>query len=399
MKTVYLLCGVSGAGKSWVAERVSHLIKYVSYDTNGHIDPKATLELHDRPVHISTTIKRWRSKGIVVVPLFVMGDLETVQKQIISRGGRVTQNLETRWRRVSRLAEIYSEFTGSSSEVLDFLIESLKHRSTSHTIYKATTPNGKVYVGKTGQTLKKRIWDHEWFAKRTNTLFAKALRKYGDQIFWEVLEENVIGLERSNERERYWISTLRAAETAYGYNLTEGGDGGRKSPEAEKKRVLSISKALKRPETRAKLSAKSRDMWASKCAEMSAAIKRTRSTAESRALTSIRSKEAYSNPETKKKLGDSVRKRYTDPGERKKTSDSTRSARARKFSGWTRDGELVGTWVNKIAAAQDLGIPYTGISSVLTGRLKHTRGYVFKYNSESIDPQTRGGTDEPEPQH
>lgn len=391
MRTVYLLCGVSGAGKSWIAEKVSHLVKYVSYDKQGYVEPTATIELHDRPVHISTTIKRWRSKGINVVPLFVAGNIETVKGQVLNRGGRVTSNFNTRWKRVLRLSERYGVFTGSSDEVLAFLLETLQHRSTAHSIYKATTPNGKVYVGKTNQPLDKRIYDHYWLAKKSKTLFAKALNKYGDQIVWEILEQSVVGLELANERERYWISHFRSNDKKYGYNLTEGGDGGKRSPESEKKRIRSVIKALKSQETRAKLSDKSKAMWKTKKNEMSSAIRKTRSTSKSRSLTSQRSRELYANPAVRKKLGESVRRRYSDPNERKKTSDSGRSARARMFYGWTREGKFVGSWLNKTAAAEELGIPYTGISNVLAGRLAHTRGYVFRYISESNDPQTRGG--------
>jgi group I intron endonuclease len=398
MKTVYLLCGVPGTGKSWIAEKVSHLVKYVSYDKQGYVEPTATIELHDRPVHISTTIKRWRSKGINVVPLFVAGNIEKVKDQLLKRGGRVTPNFDTRWKRVLRLSERYGVFTGSSDEVLAFLLETLQHRSTSHFIYKATAPNGKVYIGKTNQPLDKRTYDHYWLAKRSKTLFAKALNKYGDQIVWEILEQPVVGLELANDRERYWISRFRSNDKKYGYNLTEGGDGGKRSPESEKKRIRSVIKALKSPETKAKLSDKSKAMWRTNRNEMSSAIRKTRSTSKSRALTSQRSREAYANPAVRKKLGESVRRRYSDPNERKKTSDSGRSARARMFSGWTREGEFVGSWLNKTAAAEELGIPYTGISNVLAGRLAHTRGYVFRYISESNDPQTRGGCDESGPE-
>lgn len=377
-----------GAGKSWIAERVSHLVKYVSYDKHGYVEPTSSLELHDRPVHISTTIKRWRDKGISVVPLFVMGDLETVKSQLTRRGGVVTLNLSTRWSRLARIANRYAAFVGSSEEVLEFLLNELKHRNVLHLIYKATFPNGKIYIGKTNQGLEKRKYDHLWLAKRSKSLMAKALLKYQDEISWEIVEDGIVGLELSNDREKYWIEKYGSNDKKRGYNLTDGGDGGVRSKQAEKRRVKAVKKALKDPETRAKLSAKTKQNWEKNRNKISSAIKKSRSTLESRALTSLRSKEAFSSPEAKAKLGDAVRKRYQAAEERMKTSRAGLSARAKSFSGWILNGEYVGTWKNKKTAAQELGIHYTGISSVLAGRLKQTRGYVFRYVSESNDPQT-----------
>jgi len=395
MKTVYLLCGVSGSGKSWVADRVSHLVKYVPYDKHGHVEPTSSLELHDRTVHISTTIKRWREKGINVIPLFVMGDLETVKSQLISRGGTVTPNLSTRWSRLSRVADRYAAFVGSSEETLGFLLNELKHRNVPHLVYKATFPNGKIYIGKTNQGLDKRKYDHFWLAKRSKSLMARALVKYQDDISWEIVEDGIVGLELSNEREKYWIAKYGSNDKNRGYNLTDGGDGGVRSEDAEKRRAQAVKKALKNPETRAKLSAKTKQNWEKNRNKMSAAIKKSRSTPESRALTSLRSKETYASPEAKARLSDAIRKRYEDPEQRTKTSKANLTARAKAFSGLDPSGEYVGTWENKKTAAEELGIHYTGISSVLAGRLKHTHGYVFKYVSESINPQTRGGQDEP----
>ena len=221
---------------------------------------------------------------------------------------------------------------------------------------------------------------------------AKALNKYADNITWEIIEDNIVGLELSNEREKHWIAHYRSNDKKIGYNLTEGGDGGIRNSESEKRRIKAIKKALKTPETRAKLSTKTKQNWQNNKEQISAAIRKTRSTPESRALTSLRSKEVYSSPEIKAKLADAVRKRYEDPNERLKTSKANLTARARTFLGWTLEGEQVGQWDNKKIAAEELGIHYTGISNVLAGRIKQTRGYVFKYISESNDPQTGGPT-------
>ena len=59
-------------------------------------------------------------------------------------------------------------------------------------IYKATSPSGKVYIGQTIKTLKKRKIEHfsRAFNKNNlyNTKFYYAIRKYGKYAFsWKIL--------------------------------------------------------------------------------------------------------------------------------------------------------------------------------------------------------------------
>lgn len=136
MQKVYLVCGVSGSGKSWVCERLADLIHYHSSDRDGKVDPTRSLELHDRTVHISTTIKDWRAKGMEVIPVFVMGDFLQVKLQIKSRGGKITKGLYRRWKRMKRLAPRYSAYTGSSTEVLKWLRRELAGNINNSQTYK-----------------------------------------------------------------------------------------------------------------------------------------------------------------------------------------------------------------------------------------------------------------------
>ena len=55
-------------------------------------------------------------------------------------------------------------------------------------IYKAINQvNGKIYIGQTVGSLKKRIKDHIYDSKRHDYYFARALRKYGEEnFFWLV---------------------------------------------------------------------------------------------------------------------------------------------------------------------------------------------------------------------
>ena len=102
-------------------------------------------------------------------------------------------------------------------------------------IYKLTnTQGGKPYVGQTRQTLDRRIHGHRNCKVKRGV--DAAIAKYGWENFTaEIIE--VCLVEKLNERERFWIREL-GTKAPNGYNLTDGGDGGRGlsySPEARAK--------------------------------------------------------------------------------------------------------------------------------------------------------------------
>lgn len=93
------------------------------------------------------------------------------------------------------------------------------------TLYKATFPNRKVYIGITSQTLKARIQQHKW--KRAASLklpMYRALKKYKDSVVWETIltfdkKEHAIAAEIS------FIDFYNSTTPDKGYNLTRGGQG------------------------------------------------------------------------------------------------------------------------------------------------------------------------------
>lgn len=83
--------------------------------------------------------------------------------------------------------------------------------------------NGKLYIGKTEQSIEERFKEHCYDAYRPtmeHRPLYKAIQKYGKEHFHiSLIEETNI----PNERERYWIEALESFK--YGYNATTGGDG------------------------------------------------------------------------------------------------------------------------------------------------------------------------------
>ena len=103
-----------------------------------------------------------------------------------------------------------------------------------YTIYKHTTPSGKVYIGLTSKEVEER-WLNGRGYKRNNH-FWNAICKYGwDEIQHDILETGLSKTEAS-EAEKKYIALYRSCEPNHGYNLTEGGETGIKhTPESRKK--------------------------------------------------------------------------------------------------------------------------------------------------------------------
>ena len=100
-----------------------------------------------------------------------------------------------------------------------------KLKSRQGIIYKATNVrNGKCYVGKSTKSLQRRRTEHVSKNNQVNTVFKKAIEKYGKESFtWEVLE--TCSIELLDEREKYYIEQCESLITQHGYNMTLGGDG------------------------------------------------------------------------------------------------------------------------------------------------------------------------------
>ena len=97
-------------------------------------------------------------------------------------------------------------------------------------IYLATNKiNGKIYIGKTKNTIAIRWSQHKCEAKRLipNVYFIRALNKYGPDNF-DVIQLEECDNSLLNEREKYYIALYNSNNKDIGYNSTMGGDGAEK---------------------------------------------------------------------------------------------------------------------------------------------------------------------------
>jgi group I intron endonuclease len=121
-------------------------------------------------------------------------------------------------------------------------------------IYKITNLiNNKVYIGKTVRKLEVRFKGHLKAAEsKINRYLCDAVNHYGKENFKiELIEQ--CERENENEREKYWIKTLNSNNKKFGYNMTEGGDGGQtrkgvKQSEETKRKISEKNKGKVRTE-------------------------------------------------------------------------------------------------------------------------------------------------------
>ena len=97
-------------------------------------------------------------------------------------------------------------------------------------IYKITNNiDGKFYIGKTHYAVDKRIYAHMWVSDNrndTNSKIHSAIRKYGKENFTVEIIDEARSEKELNEKEIYWIKALNAQDSAVGYNIAKGGEGG-----------------------------------------------------------------------------------------------------------------------------------------------------------------------------
>ena len=104
----------------------------------------------------------------------------------------------------------------------------------NYTVYQHTTPNGKTYIGITGQ--KPRIRWQCGRGYKSNQYFYNAIKKYG----WENIEHKIIKTtltkEEAEQMERDMIAKFKSNEREHGYNITSGGECiGKHSSESKQK--------------------------------------------------------------------------------------------------------------------------------------------------------------------
>ena len=123
-------------------------------------------------------------------------------------------------------------------------------------IYKATNKtNGKIYIGQTTKSLKRRIKYHKYNSKKTDNHFMRAVKKYGTSGFdWKIICDDILK-EYLDEYEIFYIDFYSSYK--YYYNSDLGGKGvrGYKYSAKDRKKISDGRKGKKlSEETKRKIS-------------------------------------------------------------------------------------------------------------------------------------------------
>lgn len=111
-----------------------------------------------------------------------------------------------------------------------------------YSVYKHTAPSGKVYVGITSQSPRRRWKNGEGYKKCP--AFYNAILKYGwDNIKHEILFDG-INEKTAFELEKKYISLYKSTNRKYGYNLSIGGEKGALGAVRSEETKEKIRKAL-----------------------------------------------------------------------------------------------------------------------------------------------------------
>ena len=93
-------------------------------------------------------------------------------------------------------------------------------------IYKATNSvSGKIYIGKTVNTLQQRISEHKRHSKNGAMTFHKAIQKYGFDSFEFTILFECEDAELLTNKEIELIKQFNSTNKKIGYNSSIGGDG------------------------------------------------------------------------------------------------------------------------------------------------------------------------------
>lgn len=97
----------------------------------------------------------------------------------------------------------------------------MKEEKRDHKIYKYTNRiNGKIYIGRTCQTLSLRA-RREGKGYKECPHFYRAIQKYGWENFEGIILEDNLTDEEATQRETYYINDLNSNDPEIGYNLTD----------------------------------------------------------------------------------------------------------------------------------------------------------------------------------
>ena len=189
----------------------------------------------------------------------------------------------------------------------------------NYIVYKHTNKiNGKVYIGITSRTPEERWKNGNGYY---NMHFGRAIKKYGWNSFTHEIMARELSKEDACEMEKALIKKYKSAVPEYGYNETDGGDGG-------------------------------------------GMIRK------------------HHTEETKEKIRQARIRDGFSESHRMHISEAKQGVKhhmAKKAYQYSKDGEFIKEWDYMSLAAKELKINKANIAEVCNGHRKTAGGYIWKY--------------------
>lgn len=221
------------------------------------------------------------------------------------------------------------------------------------TVYKHTTPNGKVYVGITSRKVEDRWLNGHGY--HHNQYFENAIKKYGwRNIKHEILFKD-LPKEEAEKIERGLIKVLKSNQREYGYNICQGGDVGRLGVKHSKEAKERISRAgIGRKKTEEQRKRQS---------------ERQKGKAPVWCLPYTHSEEA------ERKRRETIRRTGVLVGRHK----GSKSPKAKRIRMLDLDGNYIRSFGAFTEAQEEMKIAYSSIVKVCRGQRKSAGGYKWQY--------------------
>ena len=290
----------------------------------------------------------------------------------------------------------------------------------NYCVYVHTSPSGKMYVGQTGQSLKKRWGENgrRYLEKKNDkyihSAFARAILKYGwDNFEHEIVASNLTKEEADNF-EKLLIEKLGTMNPKFGYNCKDGGSNGALSEETRKK-ISESNKGNKNhffgkkfsKEHRRKLSEAHKGMTVAEEVKrkISESLKGENSymygkhhSEETRKKLSESHKGKTLSEETKRKIGEAVKGEkhplygtHMSEEAKRKSSEShkgllvgVKNPNARKVAQYDLDGNLIKIWDCISEAERECGLSNRSVYICCKGDRKTAGGFIWKYYEDEL---------------
>ena len=247
-------------------------------------------------------------------------------------------------------------------------------------IYKLSSPNGKIYIGQTiNKKQRKYHYNSTSFKKQIKLWNNVQKHNWNPGDTFEIIEECLCGENKIylNEREKYWIQYYDSFKN--GLNCNEGGYGnsGYIASDTTKQKMSESGKNKKPMSDKTKellrqLNLGDKNPMFNKKHSLDA-IKKIKDS-------KIDFKHSEESKEKMRKIPKSPMSDETK--ELLRQLNLGKTYETKKINQIDANGEIIKTWDGITECAKTLKLHISGISQVLTGKSKTTKGYRFEYIKE-----------------